>query len=232
MKRYIKSSSVNYLPTNKVIYRKPDELCYGYANSGKKVEMDFWDWTCMEILIQNYIDGGLSRDEALAQFWQDVKAYDPEEFDRVLEYSRWDNFDDCVADGEYNDLCVDYFDSLGFTEAPADEDPNAGVQACDDIEASVKYTADMCSIGASDDTKISVSGLRNILRRFNANGTSAKSGAWEIGAGGYDLWWEISYNGTPVVDCVDGKLERVGTLSTDAYEQLKSIIMEEYPDMV
>lgn len=159
-------------PVNKIIYRKPDETCYGYANSGKKIEMDFWDWTCMEIILQNYIDSGLSRDAAINQFWADVKAYDPEEFDLILEYSRWDDFDDCVADGEYNELCVDYFMSLGFIEEPSEEDPNADIQACNDVKAttnlssSTKYMANMVSASSEDaDYKYYVAGYRDNLMR-------------------------------------------------------------------
>ena len=54
---------------------------------------------------------------------------------------------------------------------------------------------------------ISFSGLRSALEKFEDNGDYAKCGKWSIAKGGYDLWWEISYEGQTVLQCIAGKLE-------------------------
>ena len=54
---------------------------------------------------------------------------------------------------------------------------------------------------------ISFSGLRNALEKFEDNGEYAKCGKWSIAKGGYDLWWEIYYEGYTVLQCIAGKLE-------------------------
>lgn len=48
--------------------------------------------------------------------------------------------------------------------------------------------------------------LKKILDRFNSNGKSAKQGSWSIAKGGYDLDFQVSYKGEPIIDCVDGEL--------------------------
>lgn len=50
--------------------------------------------------------------------------------------------------------------------------------------------------------KYMLSGLREILRRFDKKGTSAKQGKWSIGKGGYDKNFEIYYENIPVLECV------------------------------
>ena len=51
-----------------------------------------------------------------------------------------------------------------------------------------------------------VGNLKKILDRFNSNGKSAKQGSWSIAKGGYDLDFQVSYKGEPIIDCVDGEL--------------------------
>ncbi len=50
-------------------------------------------------------------------------------------------------------------------------------------------------------------GLRTALEKFEENGKHAKCGKWSIANGGYDLWWEIYYEGYTVLQCIAGRLE-------------------------
>lgn len=91
--------------------------------------------------------------------------------------------------------------------------------------------------------KIKISGLRTVLRRFNENGKSAKSGRWYIGKGGYDLAWELYYTPDgetyryPVIDCIQGAWDFKGViknlfgLSEADLKKITKIIMEEYDDV-
>ena len=54
---------------------------------------------------------------------------------------------------------------------------------------------------------IRFSGLRTALEKFEENGKYAKCGKWSIANGGYDLWWEIYYEGYTVLQCIDGELQ-------------------------
>ena len=54
---------------------------------------------------------------------------------------------------------------------------------------------------------ISFSGLKTALEKFEDNGKYAKGGKWSIANGGYDLWWEIYYEGYTVLQCIDGELQ-------------------------
>lgn len=49
-------------------------------------------------------------------------------------------------------------------------------------------------------------GLKTVLNQFDKTGKYAKCGNWSIANGGYDLWWEIYYNGYTVLQCIAGKL--------------------------
>ncbi len=80
----------------------------------------------------------------------------------------------------------------------------------------------------SKTNRISVQGLRTILRKFDENGRYAKAGAWEIGNGGYDLYWEISHDGIPIIDCVSGTIEVLDDTISNI-DQILAIIKSEYP---
>ena len=77
---------------------------------------------------------------------------------------------------------------------------------------------------------MTIKGLRKCLREFDENGRYASAGEWSIARGGYDLWWQLSYAGTPVIDCVAGKL-RNDSLEERDFQRISSIIKEEYPDV-
>lgn len=50
-------------------------------------------------------------------------------------------------------------------------------------------------------------GFEKMLRDFDENGKYAECKNFSITLGGYDKWFEISYKGQPVCDCVDGDIQ-------------------------
>lgn len=70
------------------------------------------------------------------------------------------------------------------------------------------------------------SDFKRMLKTFDNNGKYAKRGNWEIGRGGYDLWYEISYNKVPVIGCTAGKVSAY----QKGYEEYAKLVAEEYGD--
>lgn len=50
-------------------------------------------------------------------------------------------------------------------------------------------------------------GFEKMLRDFDENGKYAECKNFSIALGGYDKWFEISYKGQPVCDCVNGDIQ-------------------------
>lgn len=81
-----------------------------YSKKGKRIESDFWDWACMEKVIADYVDElGISDKEAYAKFWEDVRNYDPEDFEACLNGR---TFEEAIGDGNFDDLRSDYLRTL------------------------------------------------------------------------------------------------------------------------
>lgn len=60
----------------------------------------------------------------------------------------------------------------------------------------------------------SLTEFKKMVERFySGKRKEYKSGSWSIAAGGYDCWFQISYNGTPVIECVTGNLYVVTDVS-------------------
>ena len=72
---------------------------------------------------------------------------------------------------------------------------------------------------------ISLRGLKATLEKFDENGKYAEGKHWNIGRGGYDLWWELYYDNMPIARCVAGTLEITFDALTDVMEKrlIKSI---------
>lgn len=70
------------------------------------------------------------------------------------------------------------------------------------------------------------SDFKRMLKTFDNNGKYAKRGNWEIGRGGYDLWYEISYDKVPVIGCTAGKVSAY----QKGYEEYAKLVAEEYGD--
>ena len=64
----------------------------------------------MNVIIENYKTDGLSYDDAYQQFWNDVREFDPEEYDLIL--LNHDGFDNALGNGYLDELRNDYLLSL------------------------------------------------------------------------------------------------------------------------
>ena len=93
-----------------------------------------------------------------------------------------------------------------------------------------KYPSNITASSGEYWRDFKLTGLRETLRRFDANGTSATSGHWRIANGGYDLDWELYYDNQPVVDCVAGCLQNI-CLPDSAWNKISQKILAEYPDV-
>lgn len=81
-----------------------------YSNKGTKIEMDFWDWTCMYKVMKDYEEEfGITEDEAYEKFWEDVRSYDTEGFEECL---RGRTLDYAIGNGWLDELRADYLRSL------------------------------------------------------------------------------------------------------------------------
>jgi hypothetical protein len=82
---------------------------------------------------------------------------------------------------------------------------------------------------------ISLRGLKSILEAFDMNGNYVKRTRWTIGSGGYDLLWQLSYDGIPVIDCIGGsglqKTLHNLCLEEEVYDSICDIIMDVYGKM-
>lgn len=75
--------------------------------------------------------------------------------------------------------------------------------------------------------KCNLQGLRSQLRKFDGNGKYVRGRHWEIANGGYDLYFQISYDGVSVLDCVCNELEPCA--DCENFDAIAKVVMEEYP---
>ena len=77
--------------------------------------------------------------------------------------------------------------------------------------------------------------LLNALKQFDENGKLGESGKWKIANGGYDLWFEVYYEGYTVLQCIDGELRGgfrpIPEFNDDIEKELVSRIIQTYPDV-
>lgn len=110
-------------PKNLVIYKKLNDDCYGFTDSGRKVTDGYYDSCCRSVIMENYMERGMDYNQAYFQFWLDVRDFSPKEFDEIcedyggvditdLEHDR--NFDDALQGDELYELAYKYIDELGF----------------------------------------------------------------------------------------------------------------------
>lgn len=76
-------------------------------------------------------------------------------------------------------------------------------------------------------TRMDIKGLRQCLRKFDEDGYSASYGHWSIGRGGYDLDWELYYDGQAFLDCSDDELELVTDDFTN-WDKAVEVVLSEY----
>ena len=79
---------------------------------------------------------------------------------------------------------------------------------------------------------INFRGLKSVLKKFDNNGKYAKGTHWSIANGGYDLWWELYYDGLPILQCVAGELEiAVCGLTESTEKRLIENVKSVYADL-
>ena len=83
--------------------------------------------------------------------------------------------------------------------------------------------------------KISFAGLKSVLRKFETSGEYVCEGNWSIAKGGYDLYWEIYYQGVTVLQCVCNELEggfrSIPEFDDKAEEKLINIVKDIYKEV-
>ena len=78
---------------------------------------------------------------------------------------------------------------------------------------------------------VNLRGFREILRRFDEDGYSVSATHWSIGRGGYDLSFEIYYDGLPVIGGYTDNTFHIYTpdvFTSSQLEKIKQTIIEEY----
>ena len=88
--------------------------------------------------------------------------------------------------------------------------------------------------------KIEFAGLGLALHYYNEDGKIGKCWSWEIHDGGYDRWWELCYNGEPIISCnasgeyLNGKelgnLERERRIPDETFSEICKIIKGKFPE--
>ena len=70
--------------------------------------------------------------------------------------------------------------------------------------------------------------IREMLKTFDRNGKYSKRGDFHIANGGYDLWWEMYYKGTPFMTCIYGNIEDYPCkgISEDDISKIRELIKE------
>lgn len=118
-----------------------------------------------------------------------------------------------------------------FTEA-------ANYYGRDNIE---KYMSMVDDILSRRNVVEDVDNLKKALQDYDENGKFAKFGIWEVHKGGYDLWWEVCKEGTPVIGCIAsgeiengvelGNLERLSSISLKERDAIIDVIANEYNNL-
>ena len=73
---------------------------------------------------------------------------------------------------------------------------------------------------------INFRGLKSVLEKFNDNGKYAEGTHWSIANGGYDLWWELYYDGLSILQCIAGELEIADCDLCDLTESTEKRLIE------
>lgn len=83
--------------------------------------------------------------------------------------------------------------------------------------------------------KVNFNGLNTALKKHDTSGDYEKSLDWSIAKGGYDLWWEIYYQGYTVLQCVDGELHGgfrpIREFNSEAEQELIERVKKVYTDL-
>jgi hypothetical protein len=84
--------------------------------------------------------------------------------------------------------------------------------------------------------RVHFNGVKYVLRKHEETGKEHCRKGWRISPGGYDLWWDMYYNGCPVLSCIAGKLVPIALFPEEGFgekEQKRLInkVLTEYKDL-
>ena len=85
-----------------------------HSKKGKEIRSEFSDWCLMNTRITDIQDEeNVSEDEAYRMFWEEVRDYDAEKYDLILDSYNGD-FDEAVGDGAFDEIRADYVSGLDY----------------------------------------------------------------------------------------------------------------------
>jgi len=83
----------------------------GYTLKGERITAAFFDWTGMNICIQDIVDEqGVNEKLAYDIFWKDVREYDTAEFDAIVKSAG--TLEDAIGNGLMDELRCDYLNGI------------------------------------------------------------------------------------------------------------------------
>ncbi len=161
--------------------------------------------------------------------WEDLNLTQ-EEFENQMD-ADIDKYglSDVIVKGEDESLYTCYADLLTRFSMPAQHER---VQE-------KEWERDDGMSGRNGD-KIEFVGLVLALHYYNEDGKIGKCVSWEIHDGGYDRWWELCYNGEPLISCYAsgeylygkelGNLERERSIPDETFSEICEIIKGQFPE--
>lgn len=161
--------------------------------------------------------------------WEDLNLTQ-EEFENQMD-ADIDKYglSDVIVKGEDESLYICYADLLTKFSMPAQHER---VQE-------KEWERDDGMSGRNGD-KIEFAGLVLALHYYNEDGKIGKCGSWEIHDGGYDRWWELCYNGEPLISCYAsgeylngkelGNLERERSFPDEIFSDICKVVNDKFPE--
>ena len=108
----------------------------------------------------------------------------------------------------------------------------AGIDAVLDDEDRRMVNAEIAMMGEKKSEALNFGGFKNMLQTYNVKGGSVKNGPWRICDGANDLWFELYYNETPILGCIENVCkwysnpETVG-MTLEDYKKIEELISSE-----
>ena len=99
--------------------KRVESVIVAYSEGGKRVESECGDWCCMYKIIEDYKETGLSESEAYEKFWKDIKMFDEDSYNLIV--AQYNNRDEAISDGAFDELRIEYLESKGLFELTHEE---------------------------------------------------------------------------------------------------------------
>lgn len=157
----------------------------------------------------------------------------------------WNKVNDSMFSDEQIDRIHEEIGVDRFCEAIIDRinhmERDLGITAVD-IDSAIwdAYDHDFpFKVDRENDTgdNISLDGLRTALQRYGDSGVQGICGSWDVHDGGYDLQFEICYQGQSVVGCYgrsmfssEGELERHINMPDKTFSEICDLVHSAFPE--